>query len=680
MVAAIGLLIPASLGSTLTVFGIPLVTAGGLTMAGTLVNVAGSLLLSAAAQALQPKPDRPRPENIQLNIRQSVGPRLRHYGRVRAGGTVVFFRAREGKFYRVVVHGHGEIDGIEAIYLNRAQVAIDAAGWVTTPQYVVGGRSRVRLLGRAGQVPQAAFAEIGAIWPAWDAGHRLDGLWASLTIAEQVPPDRFRQTYPASEPAIELVARTARVHDPRSGATVYSENAALIMADYIASPDGFNRPGAVDDTWLRLAADDCDALVSLASGGSEPKWRICGTHSLQERPDAVLRRMLDATGADVRLMPTGKIAIEMPRWREPEVTLTDADIIEIEMLTAGPSIVERFNTLPFTYVDPALAHTEVEGEAWHDAARAAADGGELTGELTDMSFAPSHRQARTAARILTARRNPLRQIRARFRPRAILAMHEPVVRLTVAAVGFDAVCRVQSYAMDMASGMVTLDLAETVAGDYLWTTADEGTPQAMPEPDVGTGLPAPVNFTAAPQGVQSAQNAWSAGIVAVWDAPMSDALTPRLRISPAGQDKWQIVTVAADAVSAAISGLSDGAAYDLDLRFVTTDAAEGPPVTEAAILAGAATAPPSAPTALAVAYMGGGVARVSFTTSADPAIWKTEIRRDGALVASVYSNPAQSLAVDDSCGTGTFDWTARSINVSGMASISDAGPVTATII
>lgn len=663
-----------------SVFGVggslALVTASGLTIGGQLVSIAGSLLLSSA---LAKRPTIPTPEDVQLNVRQSTGARIRHYGRVRAGGTIVFFRARGGKFYRVVVHGHGQIDGIEGYYLNRGPVAADGSGWVTDAQYVSGGTQRVRILTRTGQVPETHYGEITAIWPDWDSSHRGDGLWSSLTIAEQVPPEDFRRVYPNNEPGIEIVARTSKIFDPRSGVTAYSENAALVIADFIEHPDGMNRAGAVDRDMLIAAADIADAQVPLAAGGTEARWRLCGSYALNEEPGQVLRRMLDACGGELRLLPNGKIGIEMGGWVPPTVTLTAADILEIGSGDDGPDQLDRFNTLPFTYTDPALGFQTVEGDPWHDAVRAAADTEEMTGGLADLGFAPSHRQARHAAKIAMGRKNPARRLTIRCKPRAIVALYETNITLAVGEPFIDGDWRIEAYDLNLLTGAVTYSLASAHAGDGAWSVAEEGRAQILPDPDVPQGIPVPANFAAAPQGVQIADGTWSAGIVAAWDPAASDALTPVLEYKKAADANWIVASVPRGAATAGIAGLVNGVAYDVRVKFAASDGTPGAYATAAGITALASTTPPAAPSGLAVADLGGGVARVSLTTSASADLRKTEIRRGASLIATLYAGPAQAVSFDDASGAGTFSWTARSINVAGTASASDAGPVARTI-
>jgi len=98
-------------------------TAAALTALGTVlsgvIGVGLSIGLSYAANALfGQKPSSPRPQDVSGVIRQSVSARTRHYGRVRAGGSVVFVETEMGNLHQVIVYGEGLIDAYERFYID----------------------------------------------------------------------------------------------------------------------------------------------------------------------------------------------------------------------------------------------------------------------------------------------------------------------------------------------------------------------------------------------------------------------------------------------------------------------------------------------------------------------------------------------------------------------------------
>jgi hypothetical protein len=620
---------------------------------------------------------------VQFNSKAFAGERIAHLGKVKAGGHIVFERAKEGFLYRVIVHGHGEIDGVDQHYLNNSPVSVDGSGFVTDAQYFH-VRERVQLIQRAGVAPDTAFAEITSVWPAWTADHRLDGLWKTLLIAEQVEPEKFNAMYPAREPMVQAVARTAKVYDPRNGTTTFSENFALCLAHFMASPDGMGQPDAFEPADVAAAADICDQAMALAAGGTELRFRAGGSYGLNERRQDVLQRLLDSAGARLRLKPNGHLRPEMGAYVAPAMTLTYRDVIEVQEIVPGHDATRRYNILPARYVDQDLGFVEVDADAWIDEARISIDGGDKPATGRAFMFCPSHRQSRAAQKLHMDRDNPEVIARIRFKPSALEAIYEPNVTLNIPELGLTGVFDIGEFDASFDRGNLTsllleLNLVDPAASSL--TLAEQGTVQTLPEPDTPSGVPLPQNVVASGAGVQSSANTFAAGIGVGYQAPPSDALTPLLKVSVAGAENWQTVPVANGATFALISGLVEGGAYDLTLAWVTPGGIIGDAVLVEDVIAAAVTDPPDPPTDLAVSDNGSGNALVELTEASSPGLWKTEIYRDAVLVATIFADaePGSALTLIDPCGTGTFDWTARSVNVSDIDSATDDGPVTETI-
>ena len=688
MVAAVALVLPAALGSTVTVFGVTLATSAGLTAVGIALNVAGSLALSYAVSELTrpdiAAPDPVRPENIKVNSKVAAGVRYLHYGLVKVGGNVVFHRARDGVSYRLIVHGHGEASQVLQYYLNEEPVDLGPDGYVLDGQYQHGGRSRVRILGRLGLVPSAHYAEISAIWPEWTSSHRLDGLFTSLIMTESVPAERYRSMYPNNEPNLTVLAQGRRCFDPRTGQTAFTENMALAIADLMASPDVFNRPDALDVQDVIDAANIADRDVPMADGGTEKLFRIGGSFPMNERPQNMLNRMLSACAGKMYLKPSGKIGLAMGVWEDPQFTLTYGDILEVQEVNSGPDILDRYNELPARFNSHDLGHVEVDAEPWRDDTRVAEDGEVLTGPEKSMLLSPSHRQTRHCLKVHTERDNPRQSVSLTCKPRALPAIyeHRRPIRLDVPQLGLVGNYIVRSHSISFEKGQIRtvamrLDRVDSAA--FGLSLAEQGAVQQLPEPATSSGVPVPENVTAAAAGIQTSATSFVAGIAVGWQEAPSDALTPRLRYSRGGKNNWKLVALPADETSATITGLTDGLGYDLELSFVTPGGVVGDAVIVTNVIAAAVTDPPAAPSNLAVSDAGGGAALIEMTAATSDGLWKTEILRDGVLVGVVYAGPGADIAFIDTSGAGVFDWAARSVNVSSINSTSDAGPVSATI-
>ena len=482
MVQALAFLLP--FPGAVTFAGVTLMTATGtLTLAGSLVNLGAGLLLSNLSRP--DVPDAARPQNIQRMSKAAAAPRVAHYGTVKVGGTVVFDRAQDGFSYRLVVLGHGQISGVQQHYLNNEPVALDGSGFVTDAQYQL-NRSRVQILGRSGQVPETAFAEITARWPEWTVNHRLDGLWTALVIAESVGAQDFRAMYPQNEPALQVLAQTKSVYDPRSDTTSFSENAALIIADYLAAADGFNRADAFAAGNIAAQAEICDLDIPLAVGGTEKNYRLSGSYLLNEKPQNVLGRMLAACGGRIRLTPAGKLALEVGTWVPPTVTIGYGEIIGIESFSAGPDLLDRYNELPARFTSHALGHIEVDAEPWRDATRVAEDGAVLVGPEKNLIMCPTHRQARQVMKIATERDNPKLELTLICKPRALMAVYEPTVTLTAPELGLTGDFELAGHNLIFDKGhlaQVVLHLRKTTAGAFALALAEQGAVQLAPTPD-----------------------------------------------------------------------------------------------------------------------------------------------------------------------------------------------------
>lgn len=664
-----------------SVFGVgasaALVTATGLTLTGSLVSVAGSLAFNAlVSNALSPDIGSSKPQNIKLNLSEAIGARKRHYGRVQVGGTKVFYRAKEGVLYALVVHGHGEITEVEGYQLNKSLVTLDPLGHVTDDQYQYYG-PRVQLLSRLGTVPSAHYSQITAIWPEFTSDHRLDGLWTTLMIAKSVPPEEFRRVYPNNVPTILPTGKGVKVHDPRLSSEGFSANASVVIADFVSHPDGLNRPDLIDQTYLSHSADTSDEPVALAGGGVQPRYELHGSYVLNESPRSSLKRFLDSCAGELKLLPNGKLRVHVGRYEAPTVTIGFSDILELSSIENGPDKLDRYNELNFTYVDQSLNFTQATGDPWVNQDQVDVDG-EILPQAIDFEHCATHTQARRVAKIRQSRDNPKTIIALRCKPSALEAIYERVVELSVPLADFSGEYYVKNFQVDPQSCVSTLLLYSVDVAAYSFTIEEEGKKQELPPADIATGVPVPNIISAAAAGIQSSQATSTAGIGLAFSAPPSDALSSLVQYTISGQSDWIVVPTSSTTTQLVISGLEDGVNYDISVSYVTPSGQVGEPDVATSITAAAETVVPLAPSSFSVVDLSGGVAEISLVTWSSSSLWKTEIYRDGSLVARQFGDPGETITITDSSGPGIYSWTAKSFNVSGGESPA-AGPITQTI-
>jgi len=290
--------------------------AGGLTAFAA--NFGASMLFSAAAQALMPKPQMTL-QSRTVTIREPVTPRDLVYGRTRKGGVIVFLHA-SGADNRVldlvIVLATHRVKSIGAIYFD-GEMALDAMGRAQ-------GRwaEKVTVEKALGAEDQEAFPDLVVGLPdKWSEAHRLRGC-AAIHLRLIYDQDAF----PGGIPNITVdLEGKDDIRDPRTQTVGYSENPALCLADYMANTtwgigseigaaDGIEEPSLIE------AANICDERVALAGGGTEPRFSCNGVITLSEAPKTIIEAMLTAMAGRCAFSG-GSWRIHAGAWRAPDLAL-----------------------------------------------------------------------------------------------------------------------------------------------------------------------------------------------------------------------------------------------------------------------------------------------------------------------------------------------------------------------
>jgi len=264
--------------------------AGGIGAA--LVRLGGTLLLSYASQALMPKP-KASLQARTVTVREPVVPRDMVYGRARKGGVIVFLHASGSKdqfLHLVIVLAAHRVKSIGAIWFE-GEMAVTAGG-------IARGRwaGKIAVEKRLGADDQTAFASLIANVPnKWTSAHWLAGC-AALYLRLTYDPDAF----PGGIPNITVdLEGKDDILDPRIGQRAYSENPALCLADYLAHPSygigaALGAADGVDTESVIEAANICDELVPLSTGGPQRRYACNGTVSLSESPKTIIEGLLSS--------------------------------------------------------------------------------------------------------------------------------------------------------------------------------------------------------------------------------------------------------------------------------------------------------------------------------------------------------------------------------------------------
>lgn len=272
----------ATAATTVTIFGASV--AVGAWVIGTVVTTA---LTSFALRKLGPKAASGAAENrgTLINARQPAAAHEYVYGQIRKGGIITYMQTTgESNDYLhmvIALAGH-EVEEIGDIYVNDEIVSLDGSGFVTGTRW--GEKIRIeKFTGSQNSAPANLMTEAGV--PASFAGNGIAYIYVRLAYDADI--------FGGGIPTFTAIVKGKKVYDPRTATTAYSNNAALVIRDYITSATGLNDV-AVDDTYFSAAANDCDDAIPLAGGGTQARYTIDGVVNAESTTGNALADMMEA--------------------------------------------------------------------------------------------------------------------------------------------------------------------------------------------------------------------------------------------------------------------------------------------------------------------------------------------------------------------------------------------------
>jgi hypothetical protein len=288
--------------------------------------------------------------------------------------------------------GH-EVEEIGSIYFDDQIVTTDADGFGEgryAGGYVYVGK-------HLGADDQTADTSLISFCPdKWTANHRLRGK-AYIYVRLQRNPELF----PNGLPNIRALVKGKKVYDPRTGTTVWSQNVALCVADYLTNTRyglGHVYASEIDETALIAAANICDENVNLAAGGTEDRYTCNGSFLTSERPVDVLGRLKVAMAGDI-VRVGGEWKIYAGAYRAPALALDEDDCRGPLQVKARLSGRELFNGVKGVYVSPENAWQPADFPAVTNATYLAEDQGERAWLDMDLAFTTSFATAQRIAKI-----------------------------------------------------------------------------------------------------------------------------------------------------------------------------------------------------------------------------------------------------------------------------------------
>lgn len=315
------------------------------------------------------------------------------YGETRLGGTVLFMEAigakHETMYIVQSIAGH-EIDSVQKVYVNDVEVPLTLSGDAYVGTYK-GSSTAVSFNWFLGSDTQSAIPFLSGTSASTFAFKGISALVSKLIYDANV--------FPQGLPSVTAVVRGKKIYDPRTTTTAYSTNAALCIRDYLLDTRfGFGaKLSEIDETSFTDAADICDELVALKSGGTEKRYTINGTFLSSEKPKDVLSKMLNACGG-VLTYSGGKWVLKVAAYRTPTVTITEDIIAGSVTMQASQSRRDIFNAVKGLYSEPTALYQPTSFPSVENATYTSQDGEQIWKDV-EYSFVTSAATCQRLAKI-----------------------------------------------------------------------------------------------------------------------------------------------------------------------------------------------------------------------------------------------------------------------------------------
>ena len=424
-IIAIGALASASVSAIAT----------GFVLTTFLTTFAVSFVLGAAMKALSPKPSIGGIGGGGGSNRgyqtTAIGTALDHqiiYGRMRVAGVRIYDEATgtNNKYlHRVLAFAGHEVQSFDEIYINDEVVTLDGSGNVTSPAKY-NGKIRIKL--HLGASDQTADTFLISESTHWTTQHTLNGL-AYMYIRLQFDADVF----PNGIPEISSVISGKKVYDPRTSTTVWSDNPALCLRDYLTSSYGIAEEAAnIDDTLVIAAANICDQTNTDAG---TTRYTCNGAFTTASTPYDMINGILTAMDGSL-WYAQGSWRMKPAYWTAPVLDLNEDDLRSSVSVSTRHSRRNNFNTVKGTFRGEESNWQTTDYPQVTNAEFVIADNGQESVADVDLPFTNNSIEARRIALISLERNRQQLTVNASFGLKTLQVQVGDNIRLTNSRFGW----------------------------------------------------------------------------------------------------------------------------------------------------------------------------------------------------------------------------------------------------
>lgn len=448
-----------------------------------------------------------------------------------------------------------------------------AATSITMTYEALRSEPMVRVKVHLGAADQAVDADLEAEVPEWTWKHRLRGV-CYIYVRLKYDADFF----PNGLPNVKALVRGKRVFNPRDGSTLWTDNWAFCVYDYLRDERGLGCADSdVDLQSVLTAANVCDELVPIGDGRYDRRYRCNGVVMSDKSPRDSLAEMVTAGGGVVTITG-GVFRVFAGAYDIPTITLTESDLHGSVKVRPRVSRKDLFNRVKGTFINPANNWQPSDFPVVANPTYAAQDG-EVIDRDIELPFTTDAVQAQRLAKIILERSRQGISVDFPAKMTAFQVTAYSTVMVTLAKFGWAAKpFRVMSWKMSDDGG-IDLVLNEEAAAVYDWNYGNA----TVTDPAPDTNLPDPFSVESLGQitlnsGEQHLILSNTGQVIsrifvqwpAVSEASVSQTGRIEVAYKAATSSLWTpLASVQADTTSLYISPVEDGTAYVVRGRVVS---------------------------------------------------------------------------------------------------------------
>ena len=258
------------------------------------------------------------------------------YGYRKIGGTRVFMEVSgtDNEYLHVVIAmSEGEINSFENVYLNDI---------ISTDSRFNGV---LNVYTHTGTDNQTADSNLVASLPNWTSAHRLRGT-SYVYVKLKFDVD----AYPQGLPTITADLKGTKVYDPRTSTTVWSDNPALCVRDYLTNTR-YGRgidTSLIDDASFTAAANYCDTTVNIG-GATVKKYTCNGIVNTSQGSIGILKQLLTSCKGFL-VFTGGKYKLIIDKVETAAFTFSEDNIIGEWKVSLG-SKNSQFNRIRANFIN-----------------------------------------------------------------------------------------------------------------------------------------------------------------------------------------------------------------------------------------------------------------------------------------------------------------------------------------